>query len=144
MTTIAWDGKTLAADTLVTWRGNRLGTAPKIAKRGRILASVAGSGVIGRALLDWFNTGMCGHPPPAKGHAEEDWATMCLFGLDGVVVLYGPEGWEFVKTKTYADGAGGDFALGAMSAGLDAYAAVKIASVHSVSTGNDIMALSID
>lgn len=69
---------------------------------------------------------------------------MCLFGLDGVVVLYGPEGWEFVKTKTYADGAGGDFALGAMSAGLDAYAAVKIASVHSVSTGNDIMALSID
>lgn len=144
MTTIAWDGRTLAADTQSTWRGVRDGHATKIARRGRIFAGSAGNAVICRRLLDWFRAGMIGHPPPA-GHKDADsWSTLCIFGLGDLVVTYGPDGWEAVRSGTYALGSGCDFAAGALSAGCDARRAVEIAMLHDTSSGGEITVLTVN
>lgn len=143
MTTIAWDGRTLAADSLSTWNGSRDGLATKIAKRGSILAGSAGNAVICRRLLDWFRTGMQGHPPSAGNKDAGNWSTISLFGYGGMVVSYGPDGWESVRVPSYALGSGAEYAAGAMSAGCDARRAVEIAIEHDTSSGGPITVLSV-
>lgn len=143
MTTIAWDGKTLAADTLSTWDGARSGYVSKIAKRGNLLAGVTGNAVICRSLLDWFRSGMIGEPPSAGSKGAGDWSTLNLFGFDGLVLTYGPDGWESVKSEAYANGSGCDYALGAMSAGCDARRAVEIAMMHDTRSGGEVQSISV-
>lgn len=143
MTTIAWDGRTLAADSLSTWSGTRSGYATKIAKLGPIAAGSSGNAVICRRLLDWFKGGMVGHPPPAGNKDAGNWSTLNIFGFNDIVLTYGPDGWESVRTDAYATGSGCDYASGAMSAGCDARRAVEIAIEHDTSSGGPITVLSV-
>lgn len=141
MTTIAWDGQTLAADTLATWRGTRDGYAVKIARRGAVLAGAAGNAVICRRLMDWFRSGMVGHPPSAGSKEADNWSTLQIFTPDGLVVSWGPDGWEAVRAPRYALGSGCDFALGAMVAGADAETAVRAAIEYDINSGGEITVL---
>lgn len=141
MTTIAWDGRTLAADTLATWNGSREGYVVKIARRGAVMAAAAGNAVICRRLMDWFRDGMRGAPPSAGDKAAGNWSSLHIFTPGGQVVTWGPDGWEAVRASLYASGSGGDFALGAMTVGATAEEAVAAAILHDTGSGGDITVL---
>jgi len=137
MTTVAWDGKTLAADSQVTI-GNCRGSGTKLVsnERGYI---AAGAGMLGDVLpwLHWVAGGM-----------DEDERPTGL-GEDSVLIIVPPRGaplWfagTHIPTKLprhkFAIGSGSDFAMGAMAAGADAIDAVKIAADHDVYTGRKVI-----
>jgi hypothetical protein len=138
LTTIAYDGRTLAADSLATCHGGRVGVVVKIAERNGVFAAGVGSSARCRAFLDWFRAGMTGFPPPMG-----DESTAYLFPLDGQVVVVDSLGLLAERPWRYwAAGSGADYAIGAMEAGASAAEAVRIACLHDTSSGGEIITLS--
>ena len=137
MTTVAWDGKTLAADSQVTI-GNCRGRGTKLVSNARGYIA-AGAGTFGEVLpwLAWVVSGMDPEQRPAS------------LSEDSVVIIVPPRGcplWfagTHIPTKLprrqFAIGSGSDFAVGAMAAGADAVAAVKIAADHDVYTNRKVV-----
>jgi ATP-dependent protease HslVU (ClpYQ) peptidase subunit len=138
VTTIAWDGETLAADTLLTWGAARDGRMAKIEKRGPVLAAVSGGVAASQRFLDWFRAGMQGDPPmmPDGDHTTFGWLI-----FDRWLITWGPLGWERTPQEKSAMGTGANFAVGAMAMGADARRAVEVAMEHDTKTGGDIMVL---
>lgn len=137
MTTVAWDGKTLAADSQVTI-GNCRGSGTKLVSNAAGYIA-AGAGMLGDVLpwLQWVANGMDDEDRPSS------------LGEESVVIIVPPRGaplWfagTHIPTKLprhkFAIGSGGDFAMGAMAMGADAVAAVKIAAAHDVYTGRKVI-----
>ena len=137
MTTVAWDGKTLAADSQVTI-GNCRGSGTKLVSNDRGYIA-AGAGTLGEVLpwLSWVLNGMDMDERPSS------------LGEDSVVIIVPPRGsplWfagSHIPTKLprkkFAIGSGSDFAMGAMAAGADAVTAVKIAADHDVYTNRKVI-----
>ena len=134
MTTIAWDGKTLAADTRSTWGGTPVdGSCRKIFKavhpQGRLLVGCAGIGQECRAVWLWL-TGQQSEVPQTT-----DIRIMAVDQTGFVFVGSVPGQWAEVGRRPWAIGSGCDYALGAMQAGANAVKAVQIASALDTNTG---------
>ncbi len=126
MTTIAWDGETLAADR-GSW-SNGLHQAVRKAYRvtapdgRRFLVALAGDGAFAMRVLRWMR-GEIDHPGPCM--ADGDVA---------VVIDERRQVWRMNSRliyvpylgKVHAHGAGQEVALGAMMAGADAVKAIRI------------------
>jgi hypothetical protein len=138
MTTLAWDGKTLAADS----RATSSGMPYKIVKIF-VLADgslFAGSGDYGQiiAVKHWLE-----NPDSQKPNADD---------FAGLLVT--PEGVLFKLEETlgllpvyeafHAIGSGRDFAMAAMHCGRTAREAVEIAALYDVFTGGEVMAINVD
>jgi hypothetical protein len=139
MTTIAWDGTSLAGDR----RGNSGGMAYEITKvrrtaDGRLLA-FSGEVGVGTLMLDWLDRG--GPRPPAQD--SERWATVLEIDLDGSCWCHGRDARWKVEQPFFAIGSGRDFALAAMALGRSAAEAVEVAARFDTGTGNgvDVLAL---
>lgn len=138
MTTIAWDGKTLAADTLSTCSGIRSAYHAKIWREGRLLIGGAGSRTVTLQFRDWVRTGMKGACPLTK-----DIGNVFVVTPDGTGVMWCDDGPFHMDNEPWALGSGEQFALGAMAAGKTAEEAVAIAALYDTCTGGDVTALKI-
>lgn len=134
MTTIAWDGKTLAADTLAVSGGGLKRTAEKIFRLtdGRLYG---GSGEYQEVLLvrDWLNGG-------TKPDKLDDFSGLLIDGtrsyrIESKCVLMP------IAESFHAVGSGRDFALSAMYIGRSAREAVELAMRFDAWTGGEITVL---
>ena len=139
MTVIAWDGRSVAADTQCS-SGGYLSPIParKIIKRGEFVYGIAGWSAWFEAWIKWHETGA--HPacvPTSGVDAEQSGnflvfqagkAFSCSAQMPYLQEVGAPDAW----------GSGCDFAIGAMHAGADARQAVEIAIACSPSCGGSI------
>lgn len=140
MTTIAWDGKTLAADSRATSNGMPY-KAVKIftLSDGSIFA---GSGDYGQvcAIRDWLYDL---ENPKSKPNAD-DFAGLIVsprgdaFRLEAALIRLP------IHEAFHAMGSGRDFAMAAMHCGRTAREAIEIAALYDVFTGGEVMAFDAD
>jgi len=137
MTTIAWDGKTLAVDSKETCSGTVISTKAKklYTDIGQYKAvAVCGGSADCQKIIEWIMQGE-GKGVPSN---LEDSAVIAIDCKGRAYKYLSP---HLNKTKInppYADGSGWEIALGAMDAGATAVEAVKIASKRDVYTGGRI------
>lgn len=135
MTTIAWDGKTLAAD-----RQTSYGTTPMPSTKIEKIKWKGKEALIGSAgrcedcdnVIDWIKTGK---NKPEIDDDNRDFSIIVVTKDDGV--LYAAQSLYFHKVghNQWAIGSGGDYALGAMKFGATAAQAIEIASQLDTQTG---------
>lgn len=140
MTTIAWDGSTLAGDR----RGNAGGMAYELGKLrgtadGRLLGFSGDIGV-GMLMLDWLDRG--GARPPQQD--TDRWATVLEITPDGACWCHGRDSRWRIEQPFFAIGSGRDFALAAMALGRSAAEAVDLAARFDTGTGNGVDALALE
>ena len=137
MTTIAWDGTTLAADR-AAWSGGMKYRVRKVHKvkapDGAVyLAAFCGDGHFAESVLRWMNGG-----PHPGAYPNTDNVTIAvvitesrrIWRMDSTALRYGR-----VRETVHACGAGQDFAIGALEAGATAVQAVHIAIKRSDMAG---------
>lgn len=134
MTTIAWDGRTLAADTRSSWGGTPVdGACRKIFEaihpKGRLLVGCSGISEECNAIWLWM-TGKREEQPQTT-----DIRIMAVDESGFVFVGSKPGYWSEVGRRPWAIGSGCDYALGAMATGANARRAVQIASTLDTGTG---------
>ena len=144
MTVIAWDGKTLAADKRATYFGLSR-TVTKIFRVGDVLVALAGNGSHGLEMLDWIRNGCKKDEFPAAQRAadENQWATVSVFGADGIRLYERTPFPAVIEDENYATGSGRDYAIAAMHCGKTAREAVEIACMFETSCGNGIDTLTL-
>ncbi len=136
MTTVAWDGKTLAADSQVTF-GNLVGSCTKVVKLsdGRLLAST-GMAEDHYQVKHWLDTGglrATRNEDPKQPMLDKDYSGI-LIDADGAWVIQANLIRWPVPRKQWAIGSGRDFAVAAMHLGKTAAEAVAIACEFDVNT----------
>ena len=139
MTTIAWDGKTLAADRLSVGGNTRFGEITKIVKSpSGVLAGGAGNLTTTAGFIRWVKDGMKGKKPPLSG------STILMIYPDGSVEIHDENGYSPVEAEYAAIGSGEDYALAVMALGHTAKEAVGAAIKVSVVSGGGIDCLTLD
>lgn len=141
MTTVAWDGKSLAADRRVTAAGTVVTEWTKVHKRSDgALIGVAGEMCTGSEFVRWFFTNDSEAPMPelkAKVSPDEC-AAIIIVDPDGEVRAYDRDGWHVVESKRYAIGSGANLAQMAMRCGKSAARAVELAAEFDIYTGGEV------
>lgn len=131
MTTIAWDGKTIAADKRSSYHGN-----PTMK-----LTRMADGSICGRAGDTESTTEMIAFLDGKRGAPEKttDEVTILRAYPDGHAEMCHNKGVLFpVNMPFFAIGSGSDYAMGAMAAGATAEQAIEIASRFDKDTGGGI------
>lgn len=133
MTTIAWDGRTLAADTQQTQDGYVCGYIRKIFKLddGRIMAA-AGQSPYSHAVVAWLNGG---EKPTIK---DGDRIEVIVIAKGGAAIEYDEKLLPYPASAPWASGSGGRFALSAMRLGYGAVDAVFHACDLDVCSGGKV------
>jgi len=142
MTTIAWDGKTLAADKRSTSAGLAR-TVTKIFRHEGKLLGISGSFDYGMQVVEWFKAGAEPEKFPACQLDKDDWSTLVVIDASGVGVY---ERGPFLlrnEDPSWATGSGRDYAMAAMHCGKSAAEAVAVAAAFDVGTGNGIDTLEL-
>lgn len=142
MTTIAWDGKTLAVDsfgvsgeTVINKRVKKLFTDV-----GPFMA-VAFSGTLQECepLIKWIEKG--GDNPPVGDHFN----LVCISKKGKCLTLHDGDALFFVEASgMWSTGSGRNIALGAMEAGATAIEAIKIACKRDIYTGGKVQSYTFD
>lgn len=135
MTAVAWDGRWLAGDSLLTADGVRDSEATKVHKmKDGTLVGVAGTYEDGLVLVDWVKRG-----EPKEGKPKRLSITAIKVTPSGeVFTCEGKVKWWPMKDPYYAVGTGAPYALTAMRLGRTAHKAVQIASEFDRTTGGKI------
>lgn len=135
MTTIAWDGKTLAADKQMTNHGLAL-RATKIKQIGDLFVAVSGAWDNAQGMFDWVREGMAREKYPSFQGDPDGFVGMLVVNASGDAVVFERFATPYpVEEPPFAMGSGRDFALGAMHAGATAEEAVRIAIALDASSG---------
>lgn len=143
MTTIAFDGKTLAADKRSTNSG-LIFTVTKLFKvRGHLLAAAGDLDRI-HEIVAWFRAGSEPSQLPAFQRTSEDYVGLLIIDPAGGIFKLerGPVPFK-IEERRYAIGSGRDFALAAMHLGCTAEDAVKVACVFDSGSGNGVDTLTL-
>jgi ATP-dependent protease HslVU (ClpYQ) peptidase subunit len=137
MTTITWDGRTLAGDRQATSGGTPTTTTKVFkvkCKKKKYLVGFSGRLADGQAFLRFVERGFQDNP-------AIDTLTAMVIHEDGRVVTYDDTNanpCDLGILKYWAAGSGADYALGAMAHGATATEAVLIASDLDVNTGRGV------
>lgn len=139
MTTIVWDGKTLAADRQMGGTANTPRTGNKIVRTWRdgevFLLAFVGCAAHSIAVQEWWEHGMPSSKFP-RPPVEDDPCTMFTIAKSGRVKCYMNYPWPVVLLDEHlVAGSGADLARGALAAGANARQAVEIASLYDQATG---------
>lgn len=143
MTTIAWDGKTLAVDSLET-KGSTI-TSTNIKKLfldvGRFKAvAFTGSTQDVDEVMDWIKS-------EEKNQLKFD-GNFTILAIDEKGRCYRQNKAEIggftLEKGLITEGCGSDIALGAMDAGATAIEAVKIACKRNIYTGGKVQSFCIE
>lgn len=137
MSTIAFDGKTMAADKQSTDNSIRR-SCSKIRRitSGELLAGCGPHGMV-NVMMAWYENGADLTKYPAGQLDKEDWAILIVVNpATGKCVEYGkhPAIMEF-DASPWAWGSGREFALAAMHCGYDATRAIGVAAHFDTNTG---------
>lgn len=145
MTTIAWDGKTLAADTKCVRSGTIGRVEAKIwrinSPNGPALFGGAGSYQDILAVKEWLEAGA---DETKKPTISDDQVTLLIVASGDCFTLESRLIPIRVMEPFFAIGTGMDFATCAMHLGKSASEAVAIASIFNNSTGGEITVLSLN
>jgi len=143
MTVIVWDGSILAADRQSTNAGLKR-SVTKIKKIGDSLYGVSGSFDRAAALFNWVEEGKDPEQWP-EFQRDDDACHLMEIAPGGIIYKYEREPYpiHFEENK-YAQGAGRDYAMGAMYMGANAVDAVKAACEFDATCGMGIDILALD
>lgn len=143
MTTIAWDGHSLAADKQSTSYGMPR-TVTKIHRIKGELFAMSGGGIHCQALIAWFKGERKASDWP-KQPDDEDCGNIVQVTKNGIFIWSGSAGPtpEPLEDKFMAFGSGRDFAMAAMHLGKSAREAIEIASLYDINTGMGIDVLEL-
>lgn len=149
MTTIAFDGLTIAFDTQIGHE-YKIALEPWMKIRetsGSLYQFAGGSGL--PAVVDIFiNWVIAGHDKdcfPSICVDKDEHCTFIAITRDGYWHRFSLSGIPYLKTrKLETAGTGGEFALGAMMAGANAEEAVCIAAKLDPHTGGQILSYSVN
>ncbi len=140
MTTIVWDGSTLAVDSQVTYGDDIMdANAKKLFRNIGIFAAVCISGGYDQAI-DYVDNVISKIKEPRE-LLSQDWCKD--YSAVGVIKANG-ECWKMNGDATarilvpWAFGSGADFAVAALDFGHDAKGAVKYAATRDTSTNNKV------
>lgn len=143
MTTIAWDGFTLAADKMAASGNTKHGLVTKIFRVNGSLVGITGSLCEGLALLDWFRGGADPKSVPDVGD-DCDSRLVVITPEKSIQVYEVPYTLPIVFENSFqAFGSGRDFALAVMSHGMDARSAIVTASRFDLYTGGGVDTLKL-
>lgn len=138
MTTIAWDGKTLAADKRMSF-GTEFATVTKITRSGDCLIGWAGGSALGRAMMAWFVDGCEPANFPAMQREEGKTGVLLVIHSNKRIEHYAQEPYPIpVEDSYYAVGSGSGFASAAMYLGHDAKRAVEVSCALDMNSGSGI------
>lgn len=136
MTTIAWDGTTLAADRQSTWGGTPIVTRKVFKLQAPdgsfILYGGSGNSIQLGAFHRWV-TGLSRDMPFIN-----DCQFMMIDPQCRVWIAQNNMDWHRIRVPRWAMGSGADYALGAMEHGATANEAVRVASRLDTGTGMGI------
>ncbi|QNM98114.1 hypothetical protein [Chitinimonas koreensis] len=140
MTTIAWDGKTVAADTQANNTGLRSYTKKLYRLADGRIYGFTGEIQDGVSVYEWLNAG----GRDARPHVSSSFAAL-LVCPDGRAYTMEDKLVLLAVYETFrAIGSGRNFAMGALVVGADAVQAVKAAIRLDVYSGGDIDALEVE
>lgn len=150
MTTIAYDGHAMVADTLATdsW-GMKEVVRDKIWANARLLVGAAGEyGAIHRWMVGHLNDGTSiGHllqsGYPSYNKDSDDPAIIVVARNTGAVYRHVAGVFARVSRPFHAVGSGRDYALAAMHLGRDAVEAVRVAAEFDVNTGGVLLKIPV-
>lgn len=138
MTTIAWDGKTLAADKRISF-GSLPAVTTKVHRIDGALVAGCGEAALIQEMLQWLRDGAKPADYPARQRDPKENATVLLVRANGDVRQYETSPHPLViENEFWAVGSGRDFAMAAMHLGCDARRAVLVASEFDTGTGNGV------
>lgn len=143
MTTIAWDGKTLAADKMASSGNAKWGQCTKIFRTRAGLVGFAGSADIAMALLHWVENGCEPSEFPTINAEENDTLAMVISPTGTVTIYERTPHPQILHNEFVAIGSGRDFAMAAMHLGNSAEKAVEVAAALDAYTGNGVDALTL-
>lgn len=144
MTTIAWDGNTLAADKMCVNNGLPR-TTTKIVKINNRLCFGSGDFDLLKAMYDWVDGGMDKSKYPERQKLDASTSSFYIIEPDKTILCFEREPHPFpIQDLFVACGSGRDFAYAAMYLGRSAFEAVEIASVFDINTGMGIDVLRHD
>lgn len=133
MTTIAWDGNTLAADRCSWSNGTRRQVRKVFSVRApdghKFLIAFAGNGMFALAILAWMR-GERDKPDCAGFMKADEFENQCALVIDEkrrVWQLGNQLNYSLMRERIYAFGGGQDIAWGALEAGATARKAIEIA-----------------
>ena len=136
MTTIAWDGQTLAADRMACIGNSKSVCIKKIHElKGGGYAAASGHAGAGALMFRWLDQGAAVDDYPLT---DPELCTVIVITEDGQVLQYDGPLPVKLDAPFYAIGSGRDFALAALHLGKSAKEAVEVASELDQSTGNGI------
>lgn len=142
MTTIVWDGTTLAADRLAN-NNSHPDTMRKIVRSRGHLLGAAGRAGEAMALFAWFEAGAVVKDFPTMD--KDSWTLLVAISPDRRITVYENTGFPVILLdKTYAAGSGCDISRGVLAMGGDALKCIEIASRLDIFTGNGIDTLTLE
>lgn len=144
MTTIAWDGRTLAADKRCVY-GEVVNIVTKIHRAGDCLVGGSGEFAFILAMVEWVRGGRKDSEFPADQRNKDEWQPVLVIDREGRMHLYErtchPIRWE---RRFGAIGSGKAYAIAAMHLGLSAEDAVAVACEYDPGSGNGIDVLRME
>ena len=142
MTTIAWDGNTLAADKRAV-NGTSHSTVTKIRKIKGELCGGGGQFSSVLEMFEWINKGKKPEEFPKSQLDDDKWAPILVITKTNKILKYeqSPIPIEY-EDGMQAIGSGRDYALAAMHLGKNAKEAIEVASKFDPHTGNGVDTLS--
>lgn len=134
MTTVAFDGETLAADRQMSFHSVQVNKIYRL--RDGSLAGGCGTMTLVQQLIRWLDgQGPAPDPSPEKYTvlhiSKERGKPVLRLSVDGKVPI-------ILRTKRFAIGSGSDYAMGAMDVGANAARAIRIASKYDPATGRQV------
>ena len=138
MTTIAFDGEYIAADTLINECGRVYGYTNKIHQVKGGLLAVTGDLVDGTLAVNWFNSGC---PQNEKPKLES--FTGLFIPDEGDPLEYSERLVPIFVVAPWVSGTGGLFALSAMKLGKSAREAVEFAAGIDLFTGGEVASIRV-
>jgi ATP-dependent protease HslVU (ClpYQ) peptidase subunit len=143
MTTIAWDGRTLAADKRTSF-GSRHLTTSKVHRINGALVAGAGETAKIIEMVEWLRAGANPHTLP-DNQRTDNCVSLLVITPEGEVREYSSGPYPMVvENAQWAIGSGADFARVAMHLGKSAREAVEIACMFDSSSGNGIDTLEFE
>lgn len=141
MSTVAWDGKSLAADGMAS-AGYMKVVAPKIWSHDGLVLATTGDAAAGRIMVEWFNAGAdLSHYPDCQAKGEDYNATLIVAHHEGCYFYGANPHLVEVRDPFMAWGSGRDFAMGAMARGATAGEAVEVACRFDAYSGHGVVVM---
>ncbi len=134
MTTIAWDGMTLAADRQATV-GNAVFMVNKLHRHDGWMLAYCGDSDSGEEMLAWFKAGARPDDFPANQRDNDRFAPLVAISAGQILKFERTPHPIRYPPQKFAMGSGRDFALAAMHCGKTAAEAVEVAALFDPGTG---------